>query len=90
MPFLWIALLPFSCPALELLSKFRDGPTGPLSGVQPTIQYLQGLGKDNIDLIFAHSKWVLEEDGEEGLRVSQAFATHSLVIVMSVLSIGCN
>ena len=55
--------------ALELLHQFHKGPTGPLSGVWPTIDYLQNLTKDHIDLILKYSKWVLKLNPDEGIKV---------------------
>ena len=46
--------------ALQLLSQFSRGPSGPLSGVWPTIGYLQNLGPESIDLILEYSKWVIK------------------------------
>ena len=60
----------FSSSALDLLSQFHKGPTTALSGVLPTIEYLQNLGTDNLDLVLSYSKWVLAENADDGLRVS--------------------
>lgn len=55
--------------ALELLHQFHKGPTGPLSGVWPTIDYLQNVTKDHIDLILKYSKWVLKLNPDEGIKI---------------------
>ena len=60
----------FSSSALELLTQFHKGPAVALSGVWPTIEYLQNLGTDNLDLILSYSRWVLQENPDDGLRVS--------------------
>ena len=67
-PLLFLFLL--VAAALDLLSQLHKGPTGPLSGVSPTIDYLQNLGKENLDLVLSYSKWVLAESPDDGLRVS--------------------
>lgn len=56
--------------ALDLLTQFHKGPTSELSGVLPTIEYLQNIGKDDMELVLQYSKWVLRENPNEGLRVS--------------------
>lgn len=40
-----------------------------LKGTERTIQYLQHLGKENMDLILKFAGWVLEQDPGEGLRI---------------------
>ena len=56
--------------ALDMLHKFHKGPYTVLSGVWPTIDYLQNLGCDNIDLILKYSEWVLRESPDDGIKVS--------------------
>ncbi len=60
------------CVALSLLTKFRKGPFPQLAGVWPTIDYLQNLLKDEMKLIFEFSKWVLDQEPVEGLKVGVA------------------
>ncbi|XP_049943822.1 vam6/Vps39-like protein [Schistocerca serialis cubense] len=55
--------------ALELLQKQADQVDSALYGHERTIQYLQHLGKDHINLIFDFAGWVLERSPEEGLRI---------------------
>ncbi|KOC60066.1 Vam6/Vps39-like protein [Habropoda laboriosa] len=55
--------------ALELLEKHAKGNDLSLKGTARTIQYLQHLGKDHMDLILKFSGWVLNEDPEQGLRI---------------------
>ena len=59
----------FSCVALSLLSKFKKGPFPHLAGVWPTIDYLQNLSREEITLILEYSKWVLDKEPIEGLKV---------------------
>ncbi|XP_024940137.1 vam6/Vps39-like protein isoform X2 [Cephus cinctus] len=55
--------------ALELLEKQARESDSSLRGTERTIQYLQHLGKDHIDLILKFAGWVLEQDPEQGLRI---------------------
>ncbi|KAK2588320.1 hypothetical protein KPH14_004337 [Odynerus spinipes] len=55
--------------ALELLEKHAKENDSSLKGTERTIQYLQHLGKDHMDLILKFASWVLEEDPEQGLRI---------------------
>lgn len=55
--------------ALELLEKQSKESDSSLKGTNRTIQYLQHLGKDHIDLILKFAGWVLEQDPEDGLRI---------------------
>ena len=55
--------------ALDLLFQFRKGPTTLLSGVWPTIDYLQNLSVDDMSLILKYSDWVLRDSPEEGIKV---------------------
>lgn len=55
--------------ALELLEKQSNEIDSSLRGTERTIQYLQHLGKDHMDLILKFSGWVLEKDPEQGLRI---------------------
>ena len=48
------------CSALRLLKESSKGPTSyGLCGLEPTIQYLQNLGKENLPLILEYSKAVI-------------------------------
>ncbi|XP_011301039.1 vam6/Vps39-like protein [Fopius arisanus] len=55
--------------ALELLEKQSKQSDSSLKGTERTIQYLQHLGKEHIELILKFSGWVLEQDPEQGLRI---------------------
>lgn len=55
--------------ALELLEKHAKENDSSLKGTARTIQYLQQLGKDHMDLILKFAGWVLNEDPEQGLRI---------------------
>ncbi|KAG7199401.1 hypothetical protein KM043_014032 [Ampulex compressa] len=55
--------------ALELLEKHAKENDSSLKGTERTIQYLQHLGKDHMDLILKFAEWVLNEDSEQGLRI---------------------
>ncbi|KAK0163473.1 hypothetical protein PV327_007148 [Microctonus hyperodae] len=55
--------------ALELLEKQSRQSDSSLRGTERTIQYLQHLGKDHMDLILKFSSWVLDQDPEQGLRI---------------------
>ena len=57
--------------ALDLLFQFRKGPTALLSGVWPTIDYLQNLSVDDMSLILMYSEWVLRDSPEEGIKVGR-------------------
>ncbi|GIY79149.1 hypothetical protein CDAR_216581 [Caerostris darwini] len=55
--------------ALELLMRQAKKPDSPLKGHERTIQYLQHLGVEHVDLIFEFAKWVLKEHPEDGLKI---------------------
>ncbi|KAL7299998.1 hypothetical protein TKK_0007311 [Trichogramma kaykai] len=55
--------------ALELLEKQSKESDSSLKGTERTIQYLQHLGKDHMELILKFSSWVLAQDPDEGLRI---------------------
>ncbi|XP_078041472.1 vacuolar protein sorting 39 [Augochlora pura] len=55
--------------ALELLEKHSKENDSSLKGTERTIQYLQHLGKDHMDLILKFAGWVLNENPEQGLRI---------------------
>lgn len=55
--------------ALDLLLRQADLPSGPLRGPEKTIEYLQKLGPEHIQLIFDYSKWVLKHDCKNGLKI---------------------
>ena len=54
--------------ALELLQRNATRP-GPLNGTTPTVEYLQKLGPEHLDLIVDFSKWVLASNPREGLTI---------------------
>ncbi|XP_060871879.1 vam6/Vps39-like protein [Metopolophium dirhodum] len=55
--------------ALELLQKQSDDSDSNLKGPERTIQYLQNIGSNNIDIILQFSDWVLNKYPEEGLTI---------------------
>jgi len=55
--------------ALELLQKQAEYPDSTLQGYERTLQYLQHLGKDHINLILDFAGWVLDANPEEGLKI---------------------
>ncbi|OZJ05891.1 hypothetical protein BZG36_00891 [Bifiguratus adelaidae] len=55
--------------SLELLHRLSEEPANRLQGVIPTILYLQKLGAEHFDLILKYSKWVLEQDPDEGMQI---------------------
>ncbi|XP_054708106.1 vam6/Vps39-like protein [Uloborus diversus] len=55
--------------ALELLMRQAKKIGSPLKGHERTIQYLQHLGSEHLDLIFEFAKWVLKEHPEDGLKI---------------------
>ncbi|KAI1284984.1 Vam6/Vps39-like protein [Halotydeus destructor] len=54
--------------ALDLL-KIQSTKSGSLAGHEQTIDYLQRLGAENLDLIFEYATWVIKESSEDGLRI---------------------
>ncbi|CAJ0567462.1 unnamed protein product, partial [Mesorhabditis spiculigera] len=60
-------ILRFLC-SLELLKgeSLRPDCDGYFAGPYKTVEYLQTLGNNEIDLIFKYSKWVLDADVEGG------------------------
>uniref|UniRef100_A0A1B6MRH7 CNH domain-containing protein n=1 Tax=Graphocephala atropunctata TaxID=36148 RepID=A0A1B6MRH7_9HEMI len=55
--------------ALELLQKQANQPDSNLRGHKRTVQYLQTLGEDHINVIFQFAGWVLESHPEDGLKI---------------------
>ncbi|XP_065845324.1 vam6/Vps39-like protein [Oscarella lobularis] len=55
--------------ALKLLLEKAHSKSGPLSGPSRTIEYLQSLGPEHLDLIFEYSKWILQKYPSEGLKI---------------------
>lgn len=56
--------------ALELLkSHFQDSP---LSGYEKTVQYLQHLGQEHLEIICKYAKWVIQNEPDLGLRIFTA------------------
>lgn len=56
--------------ALELLkTHFQDSP---ISGYEKTVQYLQHLGQDHLEIICEYAQWVLENEPELGLKIFTA------------------
>ncbi len=58
--------------ALGLLKQFADDEDDVEDKMRPTIQYLQNLGPEFIDVILETSHWLLEVDGELGMEVFTA------------------
>ncbi|XP_029848300.2 vam6/Vps39-like protein [Ixodes scapularis] len=55
--------------ALDLLSEEARKPDSVLKGPERAISYLQQLGKDQSELVFEYSKWVVSKYPEEGLKI---------------------
>ncbi|CAL1543565.1 unnamed protein product [Lymnaea stagnalis] len=55
--------------ALSTLMKQAARPESPLKGHERTVQYLQHLGKDHLQLIFEYAEWVLKQYPEDGLKI---------------------
>ncbi|VDB94289.1 unnamed protein product [Peniophora sp. CBMAI 1063] len=55
--------------ALDLLQKLSDDEVGMEDKLRPSISYLQRLGPEYLDQIFAHSRWVLEQDADLGFEI---------------------
>eukprot|EP00047_Mylnosiga_fluctuans_P005237 m.239225 g.239225 ORF g.239225 m.239225 type:complete len:847 (-) comp13451_c0_seq1:124-2664(-) len=55
--------------ALELLQLNASGRTPALQGPWPTIEYLQKLGPEFMDLILDFSRWVLQAEPKESLII---------------------
>lgn len=58
--------------ALGLLKQFADDEDDVEDKMRPTIQYLQNLGPEFIDVILETSHWLLEVDNELGMEVFTA------------------
>ncbi|XP_041353642.1 vam6/Vps39-like protein [Gigantopelta aegis] len=55
--------------ALSLLMKQAARPDSPLKGHDRTVQYLQHLGSEHLNLILEYSEWVLKKHPEDGLNI---------------------
>nr|CAG4638944.1 EOG090X0131 [Daphnia magna]SVE82916.1 EOG090X0131 [Daphnia magna] len=58
--------------ALELLKKHANSPEdfgSPLAHHDRTVQYLQHLGSEQVDLIFDFASWVIQSHPEDGLKI---------------------
>nr|CAG4646809.1 EOG090X0131 [Megafenestra aurita]SVE92222.1 EOG090X0131 [Megafenestra aurita] len=58
--------------ALELLKKHANSSEdfgNPLAHHERTIQYLQHLGSEHIDLIFDFASWVIQSHPDDGLKI---------------------
>nr|CAG4643012.1 EOG090X0131 [Ilyocryptus agilis] len=58
--------------ALELLKKHANSAEdlgSPLASHERTIQYLQHLGSEHVDLIFDFASWVIQLHTDDGLRI---------------------
>ncbi|KAI7829554.1 vacuolar sorting protein 39 domain 2-domain-containing protein [Gamsiella multidivaricata] len=54
--------------ALELLKSVHTVP-GDMRGVLPTVNYLQRLGADHLDLILEFGTWILESEPEVAMKI---------------------
>ncbi|KAG0343692.1 Vam6/Vps39-like protein [Podila humilis] len=54
--------------ALELLKTVHTMP-GEMSGVRPTVSYLQRLGIDHFNLIQEFGTWILEQDPDVAIKI---------------------
>ena len=59
--------------ALDLLLRQAQKPSSQLKGHDWTVQYLQRLGSDHMDLITDYAGWVLKAYPEDGLKVKVLF-----------------
>lgn len=55
--------------ALDLLSEEARKPDSVMKGPEKAVSYLQQLGKDQTELVFEYSQWVVSEYPEEGLKI---------------------
>uniref|UniRef100_UPI00398E877B vam6/Vps39-like protein isoform X2 n=1 Tax=Pristiophorus japonicus TaxID=55135 RepID=UPI00398E877B len=55
--------------ALQVLLDQAKKANSPLKGHERTVQYLQRLGKENLNIIFEFSLWVLKACPEDGLKI---------------------
>ncbi|XP_044728700.1 vam6/Vps39-like protein [Chrysoperla carnea] len=55
--------------ALDLLEKQANEPDSSLRGHHKTVQYLQNLGAEHINIIFEYAGWVLDTCPEDGLKI---------------------
>lgn len=76
-------------PALTCLYSFND--SGPLKGVWPTIDYLQDLGPDYMDLILNYSEWVIEvcESGYSAVKDKCSWCISGSYKTESSLNVCC-
>ncbi|PAA51262.1 hypothetical protein BOX15_Mlig022540g4, partial [Macrostomum lignano] len=67
--------------SLKLLMEHYQQPGSQISNIEDSVQYLQELGVPYQDLIFRYSRWIIERDPKEGLRIfteSQADGDNAL------------
>ncbi|XP_029454494.1 vam6/Vps39-like protein [Rhinatrema bivittatum] len=55
--------------ALQVLVDQSKKANSPLKGHERTVQYLQHLGTENLQLLFPYSMWVLRDYPEDGLKI---------------------
>ncbi len=55
--------------ALSLLKEHAGRPQSSLRGPERTVQYLQNLGPEHVDVIFEFAEWVLKESDKDGLSI---------------------
>lgn len=56
--------------ALDLLKNhFQDSP---MNGYEKTVQYLQHLGQDHLEIVCEYARWVLQAEPELGIKIFTA------------------
>ncbi|THH01628.1 hypothetical protein EW026_g1133 [Hermanssonia centrifuga] len=55
--------------ALDLLKHLSEKETDKRDKFMPTVNYLQRLGPEHLNLIFEHSRWVFEQDADIAFEV---------------------
>ncbi|TBU49828.1 hypothetical protein BD309DRAFT_850781 [Dichomitus squalens] len=55
--------------ALDLLRQLSEKESDPRDKLMPTVNYLQRLGPEHIDLIFEHSRWAFEQDRDIAFEI---------------------
>ena len=55
--------------ALDLLRSHSADPDSPLSGHSRTVNYLQNLGPNHIEIVLEFSLWVILSSPEDGLTI---------------------
>lgn len=55
--------------ALDMVKNQSTKVHSPLYGPDMTVHYLQGLGEENLPLIFKYSEWVLKDYPADGIKI---------------------